>query len=59
MTCENKLHYKTVTPLLKETLGILMSEELCIPFRLVERKGAYGRFYGCSDYPKCKFTHRC
>ena len=27
--------------------------------RLVERKGAYGRFYGCSNYPKCKFTHRC
>ena len=26
--------------------------------RLVERKGAYGRFYGCSNYPKCKFTHR-
>ncbi|MBS6459789.1 MAG: topoisomerase DNA-binding C4 zinc finger domain-containing protein [Alistipes sp.] len=27
--------------------------------RLVERKGAYGRFYGCSNCPKCKFTHRC
>ena len=26
--------------------------------RLVERKGAYGRFNGCSNYPKCKFTHR-
>ena len=26
--------------------------------RLVERKGVYGRFYGCSNYPKCKFTHR-
>ncbi len=26
--------------------------------RLVERKGAYGRFYGCSNYPKCKFTQR-
>lgn len=25
---------------------------------LVERKGACGRFYGCPDYPKCKFTHR-
>lgn len=35
MTCENKLHYETVTPLLKETLGMLMSEELFAPFRLV------------------------
>lgn len=29
------LHYQTVTPLLKETLGILMREELFAPFRLV------------------------
>lgn len=35
MSCENKLHYETVTPLLKETLGMLMSEELFAPFRLV------------------------
>lgn len=35
MTCENKLHYETVTPLLKETLGMLMAEELFAPFRLV------------------------
>ena len=26
--------------------------------QLVERRGAYGRFYGCSNYPRCKFTHR-
>lgn len=24
---------------------------------LVLRQGAYGSFYGCSNYPKCKFTH--
>ncbi len=24
--------------------------------RLIERRGKYGRFYGCSNYPKCKFT---
>lgn len=24
--------------------------------RLVERNGRYGSFYGCSNYPKCKFT---
>ena len=23
---------------------------------LVERRGQYGRFWGCSNYPKCKFT---
>lgn len=23
---------------------------------LVLRNGAYGKFYGCSNYPKCKFT---
>ena len=23
---------------------------------LVERRGKYGRFYGCSNYPKCTFT---
>lgn len=25
---------------------------------LVERKGQYGSFYGCSNYPKCTFTTR-
>lgn len=29
------LHWETVTPLLKETLGILMSEKIFAPFRLV------------------------
>ena len=24
---------------------------------LIERKGKYGKFYGCSNYPKCRFTH--
>lgn len=24
---------------------------------LVLRNGRYGQFYGCSNYPKCKFTH--
>lgn len=23
---------------------------------LVERKGKYGTFHGCSNYPNCKFT---
>lgn len=24
--------------------------------KLVERQGQYGKFYGCSNYPKCKFV---
>ncbi len=24
---------------------------------LILRKGKYGAFYGCSNYPKCRFTH--
>lgn len=26
--------------------------------RLKERSGKYGRFYGCSNYPTCKYTRR-
>ncbi len=26
--------------------------------KLVERKGKFGSFYGCSNYPKCKYTAR-
>lgn len=26
---------------------------------LVVRKGQYGKFYGCSNYPKCKYTLTC
>lgn len=26
--------------------------------QLVERKGKYGKFLGCSNYPKCKFTKK-
>lgn len=25
--------------------------------QLVLRKGSYGKFYGCSNYPRCRFTH--
>ncbi len=27
--------------------------------KLVLREGRFGKFYGCSDYPKCRFTVRC
>lgn len=25
--------------------------------KLIKRTGSYGNFYGCSNYPKCKYTH--
>ena len=25
---------------------------------LVERTGAYGKFFGCSSYPKCRYTYK-
>jgi len=25
---------------------------------LILRKGKYGDFYGCSNYPKCKYTQK-
>lgn len=24
--------------------------------KMVERQGKYGKFIGCSNYPKCKYT---
>lgn len=26
--------------------------------QLIERNGKYGKFWGCSNYPNCKFTHK-
>ena len=25
---------------------------------LIRRKGKYGKFYGCTNYPKCKHTEQ-
>jgi len=27
--------------------------------KLVERTSKYGKFYGCSNYPRCKYTKKC
>ena len=35
MADKNRLHWETVSPLLKEALGILMAEKIFAPFRLV------------------------
>ena len=42
----------------KENLEQMKKQKLC-PYckaPLVLRKGKYGEFYGCSNYPKCKYT---
>jgi predicted RNA-binding Zn-ribbon protein involved in translation (DUF1610 family) len=26
--------------------------------RLIQRDGKYGKFYGCSNYPKCRYTQK-
>ena len=31
----------------------------CDSGRLVERDGKFGKFMGCSHYPRCKFTKTC
>lgn len=44
----------------KERLIAKKEENLC-PFcksKLILRKGQYGDFYGCSAYPKCKYTKK-
>lgn len=39
---------------------VLVSKKICPKCggKLVERKGRYGNFLGCSNYPKCKFTSK-
>lgn len=39
---------------------VLISKKICPKCggKLVERKGQYGNFLGCSNYPKCKFTSK-
>ena len=54
-----KKHNERVKQIIKEK-SINIDENKC-PFcggNLVERKGKYGAFIGCSNYPKCKFTKR-
>lgn len=42
----------------KNTLDEMKNQKIC-PYcktPLVLRKGKYGEFYGCSNYPKCRYT---
>jgi len=42
----------------KETKPIVEKIEKCPQCggNLIERKGKFGKFYGCSNYPKCQYT---
>lgn len=54
---DNSTHIKNVRHAKKEMIN-KVSAGIC-PLcggELVERSGKYGVFYGCSNYPKCKFT---
>ena len=55
----NKTHVLNVKKA-KHKTDIKISSGICPQCggTLVRRKGKYGRFYGCSNYPKCKFTIR-
>ena len=54
-----KEHKETVIAY-KNTLEEQKTKKLC-PYckaELVLRKGKYGEFYGCPNYPKCKYTQK-
>lgn len=44
----------------KEIDNITISNNVCPKCggTLKEREGKYGKFYGCSNYPKCKYTKK-
>jgi transposase-like protein len=53
-----RLEHKENVVAYKSSLEDLNQRKIC-PYcksALVLRKGKYGEFYGCSNYPKCKYT---
>ena len=50
-----KMHVKTINEKKdKIKAGICP----CCGGKLVERNGKYGKFIGCSNYPKCRYTEK-
>ena len=49
-----KTHVKNIKDTLEE------NKKTCPKCKseLVERTGAYGKFFGCSSYPKCRYTYK-
>lgn len=56
-TVSNRQHIKNLRKTAKEVKAII-KQGICPKCggQLVKRRGKYGSFYGCSNYPKCKFT---
>lgn len=55
---KRKEHIKYVKEIKKNKS---IKENNCCPkcgFNLIKRTGKYGEFYGCSNYPKCKYTKK-
>lgn len=54
-----EVHIKNVQQKIFEK-EVLLSKKICPKCggKLVERKGRYGTFWGCSNYPRCKFTSK-
>ena len=55
-----RIGHKEKVKSLKEEMDAVDAENLC-PYckkPLVLRKGKYGEFYGCPNYPKCRFTKK-
>lgn len=54
---DNKAHIRNVKAA-KSVLESKLASGICPKCGgvLVPRSGRYGRFYGCSNYPKCRFT---
>lgn len=59
-TKEKRKHVKTIKQNIKEKekKEVKPKEDICPKCggKLVERTGKYGDFFGCSNYPNCKFT---
>ena len=55
-----KQHVRSVRATIRNREEIISSGK-CPRCRgtLVKRQGKYGTFYGCSNYPKCKYTLNC
>lgn len=55
---EARSEHKQQVKAYKESVEKMKNEKIC-PYcktNLVLRKGKFGEFYGCSNYPKCKYT---
>lgn len=54
---KDREHVKNIRAAVRET-NKFINAGICPKCggRLVERRGKYGFFYGCSNYPKCRFT---